>query len=150
MTNNPVRCLVKRLMYYSNINMQCCLLAPFESLIDLVKINFVRGQAMLDKSADRKIKEVKVQLNQSGRWSVQRTIDDARSRIIQKKLIGTMRQGKRGLYVTGSKSRPMKTRTKEGKTSRERLGKLKSNEDQKQWQWIHKGYGLGGMSPLRN
>ena len=73
---------------------------PLASVKEEYKVARVRGQVMLDESNDVRILESQVKLKQSGRWSVQRSIDEARNRILHKELVGTVRQGRRGLDVT--------------------------------------------------
>ena len=76
---------------------------PFSSIVEEYKVARVRGQTMLDENADDTIQQARVLLNQSGRWSVQRTVDETKSRILHKELVGTVRQGRRGLDVSDRK-----------------------------------------------
>ena len=63
----------------------------------------VRGHTLLDESSNINILHAKVQLTQSCCWSVKRTMDEAKRKILRKELGGTGRQRRRLLNVSERK-----------------------------------------------
>ena len=55
---------------------------------------------MLDETKDNAIQQVKVQLSQNGRCSMQRTMNETKSIVMHKELLGTVRDGRRGQDVS--------------------------------------------------
>ena len=73
---------------------------PLSSIIEEYKVGKIRGQMQLRESKDETVAKADARISGSRKWSVQKSIEDAESRVRMKDLIGTVRQGRKGLEVT--------------------------------------------------
>ena len=100
---------------------------------------------MLDENADDTIQQARVLLNQSGRWSVQRTVDETKSRILHKELVGTVRPGRRGLDVSDRKKWSVADTKERRKIIQSEVERSrKTNGKRKRYHSVHKGHGRSG------
>ena len=70
---------------------------PLSSVVEEFKIGKVRAALTLSGSADKVISRSNINLKTGRKWSTKNALDQAESRLQQKKLIGTVCQGRQGL-----------------------------------------------------
>ena len=65
---------------------------PLSSIIEEYKVGKIRGQMQLRESKDETVAKADARISGSRKWSVQKGIENAESRVRMKDLIGTVRR----------------------------------------------------------
>ena len=73
---------------------------PLSSIIEEYKVGKIKGKMQLRESKYETVAKADIRISGSRKWSVQKNVEEAESRVRMKDLIGTVRQGQKGLEVT--------------------------------------------------